>query len=202
MMMERRCAGTTLASTVAAVLALLGPGAACAADEPLTLAREGFFYVGGKLTTVDGRTFMAGQIYVDYRIPAKETHPHPIIMVHGGTRSGTAYFGTPDGREGWAQFFVRQGYAVYVVDQAGRGRSGYLAESYGRWRVPNLEGGERRYLAQEKFKLWPQALRVAQARREITIERGGTVERYEANPMGDVRRQDGFVHRRYLAAWA
>jgi pimeloyl-ACP methyl ester carboxylesterase len=157
MMMERRCAGTTLVSTVAAVLALLGAGAACAADEPLTLAREGFFYVGGKPTTVDGRTFMAGQMYVDYRIPAKQTHPHPIIMVHGGTRSGTTYFGTPDGREGWAQFFVRQGYAVYVVDQPGRGRSGYLVESYGRWRVPDLEGGERRYLAQEKFKLWPQA---------------------------------------------
>ncbi len=56
-------------------------------------------------------------MYVDDPHPAKQTHPYPIIMVHGGSMSGTNYTGTPDGREGWAQYFVRQGYAVYVVDQ-------------------------------------------------------------------------------------
>jgi pimeloyl-ACP methyl ester carboxylesterase len=35
------------------------------------------------------------------------------------------YETTPDGREGWATYFLRQGYPVYVVDQAGRGRSGF-----------------------------------------------------------------------------
>jgi pimeloyl-ACP methyl ester carboxylesterase len=129
-----------------------------AADEPpYTLAREGFFHVGGKPTTVNGRTFMVGQMYVDYRLPAKRTHPYPIIIVHGGTRSATTYFGMPDGREGWAQYFVRQGYAVYVVDQPGRGRSGYHAESYGPSRVADAEGGQRRYLSQARFKHWPQA---------------------------------------------
>ena len=142
----------------ATALAVLSAGTAQAADDPpYTLAREGFFYVGGKPTTVNGRTYMAGQMYVDVRIPAKQTHPYPIIMVHGGTRSATTYFGTPDGREGWAQYFVRQGYAVYVVDQPGRGRSGHLAEPYGPWKVADGEGGQRRYLSQEKFKLWPQA---------------------------------------------
>ena len=47
-------------------------------------------------------------------------------MVHGGSMSGTNFTGTPDGREGWAQYFVRRGYAVYVVDQPGRARSGFL----------------------------------------------------------------------------
>ena len=71
---------------------------------------------------------------------------------------GTTYLGTPDGREGWAQYFVRQGYAVYVVDQPGRGRSGYDTASYGPSRVGNIEEATlRRYLQQEKFKLWPQA---------------------------------------------
>jgi pimeloyl-ACP methyl ester carboxylesterase len=143
---------------VAIALSLLAGGAVGADDDPpYALAREGFFYIGGKPTTVDGRTYITGQMYVDFRLPAKPTHPYPIIMVHGGTRSATTYFGTPDGREGWAQYFVRQGYAVYVVDQPGRGRSGYLVESYGPWKVPDGEGGQRRYLAQEKFKLWPQA---------------------------------------------
>ena len=144
-------------ATAAALLAVAASVAHAADDPPYTLTREGFFYVGGKPTVVNGRTYMAGQMYVDVRIPAKQTQPYPIIMVHGGTRSATTFFGTPDGREGWAQYFVRQGYAVYVVDQPGRGRSGYLAESYGPWKVPDGDGGQRRYLSQAKYKLWPQA---------------------------------------------
>ena len=64
-------------------------GAAKADDPPYALAREGFFYVGGKPVTVGGRTYISGQMYVDVRIPAKQTHPFPVIMVHGGTRSAT-----------------------------------------------------------------------------------------------------------------
>ena len=33
-----------------------------AAEPPLSLARDGFFYVGGKLTTVDGKQFMTGRM--------------------------------------------------------------------------------------------------------------------------------------------
>ena len=40
------------------------------ADEPLVLARDGFFYVGGKTMTVQGREFVYGQMYVEIRIPA------------------------------------------------------------------------------------------------------------------------------------
>src|SRR5437763_13630169 len=100
-------------------------------DPPLNLARDGFFYVGGKPTTINGKTYVAGQMYVEMRIPQKQTHPYPIVMVHGGTRSGTTYTGTPDGRESWAQYFSRRGYAAYVVDQPGRGPPGYVAEVYG-----------------------------------------------------------------------
>jgi pimeloyl-ACP methyl ester carboxylesterase len=153
--LSRNC--TLAVAAIAALLAVAAGVVQAADDPPYALAREGFFYIGGKPATINGRSYMAGQMYVDVRIPARQTHPYPIIMVHGGTRSGTTYLGTPDGREGWAQYFVRQGYAVYVVDQPGRGRSGYLAESYGPWKVPDGEGGQRRYLSQAKYKLWPQA---------------------------------------------
>ena len=126
-------------------------------DPPYALASEGYFYVGGKLADVGGHSYVIDQMYVEFRIPAQRTHPFPIVMVHGGTRSGTTFTGTPDGREGWAQYFARRGYAVYVVDQPGRGRSGYAAESYGPSRVADMAGGQQRYLSQEKFKLWPQA---------------------------------------------
>jgi pimeloyl-ACP methyl ester carboxylesterase len=95
-------------------------------------------------------------MYVEMRIPAKQTHRFPIIMVHGGTRTGTTYTGTPDGRESWAQYFARRGYAVYVVDQPGRGRSGYSTEAYGPQTLADGESGQRRYLQQEKILLWPQ----------------------------------------------
>src|SRR5262249_19231092 len=117
---DRTCA-PCVAALAAAVAASVVAGSAYADDGPLVLARDGFFYVGGRTTVVDGRPYVSHQMYVEVRIPAKQTHRYPVIMVHGGTMSGTNYTGTPDGREGWAQDFVRQGYAVYVVDQPGRG---------------------------------------------------------------------------------
>ena len=112
--------------SIAALTALtLLTTAKAKADDPLVLARDGFMYVGGKTMQVDGREYFYGQMYVEIRIPAKQTHPYPIIMVHGGSMSGTNFTGTPDGREGWAQYFLRRGHAVYVVDQVARGRSAH-----------------------------------------------------------------------------
>ena len=121
------------------------------------LARDGFMYVGGKTMPVDGHDYFYGQMYVEIKIPAQQTHPYPIIMVHGGSMSGTNYTGTPDGREGWAQYFVRQGYAVYVVDQPGRGRSGFLTAATGPMQQLARDNSASRFVSQEKFKLWPQA---------------------------------------------
>src|ERR1700737_4334522 len=39
-------------------------------DPPLSLARDGFFYVGGKNIAVNGRTHVVNQMYVEMRIPA------------------------------------------------------------------------------------------------------------------------------------
>jgi pimeloyl-ACP methyl ester carboxylesterase len=144
-------------SSACAVAAFMLASATAVAAEDLVLARDGFFHVGGKPTMVDGREYISGQMYVEVRIPARKTKPYPIIMVHGGTMSGTNFTGTPDGREGWAQYFVRQGYAVYVVDQPGRGRSGYLSGAYGPSRNVLRSNSASRFVSQEKSKLWPQA---------------------------------------------
>src|SRR4249920_240165 len=141
------------------ILSFLASRPAQAADEdpPLNLARDGFFSVGGETSTINGKSYVVGQMYVEMRIPQKQTHPYPIVMVHGDTRSGTTFTGTPDGRESWAQYFARRGYAVYVVDQPGRGRSGYVAEVYGPPRLADANSAQTRYLQQAKYKLWPQA---------------------------------------------
>jgi hypothetical protein len=65
-------------------------------------------------------------MYVQFQIPAKKYGAAwPVIMVHGSSHTGACLEATPDGREGWYPYFVRKGVPSYVVDQAGRGRSGF-----------------------------------------------------------------------------
>jgi pimeloyl-ACP methyl ester carboxylesterase len=129
---------------------------------PLSIARQGWFFVGGRYVKDAGGTFMAGQMYVDYQIPARCTHPYPIVMWHGNGQSGCNFTGTPDGREGWAQYFLRRGYAVYIVDQPGRGRSGYYTDVCGVQSVQHRSAVEARFTAPERSKWWPQARRHTQ----------------------------------------
>jgi len=124
---------------------------------PLEIAREGYLFAGGKYTTVNDAKGMSGQIYAEFQIPVHQRHPYPIVFIHGGGQTGTNFTGTPDGRVGWAQFFLREGYAVYVVDQAGRGRSAYLNGLYGPQTTSNLEFVQQRFTASENYNLWPQA---------------------------------------------
>ena len=72
--------------------------------EPLSIARQGYLFAGGKYSTVNGRQVMSGQLYAEFQIPARQSHPWPIVMVHGGAQSGTNFSGTPDGRANHRQF--------------------------------------------------------------------------------------------------
>ena len=139
------------------VLAAAGIVALQAANEatpaPLAIAKQGYFYVGGR--TVSGLT--VDEMFVQYQIPAKVTAPYPIVMIHGNFQNGSNFLGTPDDREGWAEYFVRRGYAVYVMDQAARGRSIYNPEADGPVAYPKAESIERQFTAIEKYNIWPQA---------------------------------------------
>src|SRR5580765_397779 len=111
---------------------------------PLTIEDQGSFFIGGvpKITDYAGPAPAAGtpaasaapaphqitigQMYVEFEIPAnKYGAGWPVIMVHGSSHTGACLESTPDGREGWYPYFVRHGVPTYVVDQAGRGRSGF-----------------------------------------------------------------------------
>jgi pimeloyl-ACP methyl ester carboxylesterase len=136
---------------------LTAPLARAQDQGPLVLKTSSYFFVGGKIDqSVDGSP-MVGQMYVEFMIPEHQTHPYPVVMVHGGNQTGTNFTGTPDGREGWAQYFVRRGYAVYVVDQVARGRSAYWSEVYGHLPASRLAFVEQRFVAPEAKPMWPQA---------------------------------------------
>jgi pimeloyl-ACP methyl ester carboxylesterase len=133
-----------------------------AADSVATLAirSQGYFYVGGQYDNPANPTFMSGQMYVEYQIP--DTPPkYPIILVHGGSHTGASWQSTPDGRPGWADFFLQHGWPVYVVDQPGRGRSTYSASAYGPLSPPTTpKSAADRWAASEKGDRgtqWPQA---------------------------------------------
>ena len=114
---------------------------------PLTIQSQGSFFIGGTVHHVDSLSgvetgpdvtrqgdITTGQMYVQYQVPAAAKHL-PVIMVHGGGLSGQAYDTTPAGRMGWSEYFLRAGRPVYVVDQAGRGRSGFDGSPYNQARL-------------------------------------------------------------------
>jgi pimeloyl-ACP methyl ester carboxylesterase len=127
------------------------------AEEPLAIAKQGYFFVGGKYSTVGNKQVMNGQIYVEYQIPRKRTQAYPLVIVPGAAQTATNFNGTPDGREGWTQHFLRRGYAVYIVEQPGRGRSSYQPDTDGTQGYPEVLRVQQRFTAPEKFNLWPQA---------------------------------------------
>ena len=106
----------------------------------------GSFHVGGRTVSVSGKEkrmvrytadmeleydpngdFLIEQVYVQYFIPVEQTFPHPLVLLHGGGLTGACWETTPDGRPGWLHDFLRQGFAVYVIDNVERGRSGFCA---------------------------------------------------------------------------
>ena len=109
---------------------------------PLTIEDQGSFFVGGVTKITDHASvpplpaaptpppdaphqITIGQMYVQFQIPARKYGGWPVIMVHGSSHTAAALESTPDGREGWYPYFVRKGVPSYVVDQSGRGRSGF-----------------------------------------------------------------------------
>jgi hypothetical protein len=134
----------------ALLLAVLAPSASAQAlgqgrqgaftSGPLNLKDQGSFFVGGvpkttmyasNSTAGANASIMIGQMYVQFQIPQgwnpnqTSRGRYPVIMVHGSTHTGAALESTPAYTEGWGPYYVRKGLPVFIVDQAGRGRSGF-----------------------------------------------------------------------------
>jgi hypothetical protein len=124
---------------------------------PLQVCDQGAFFVGGvpKVTNFAASAVMEGapeqliigQAYVQFQVPKKHRR-WPLVMVHGSGYTGAALDATPDGREGWFAHAVRNHLATFVMDQPGRGRSGFDRSVFHEARVtgnlsliPTLGGG-------------------------------------------------------------
>lgn len=100
---------------------------------PISLRDQGFLWVGVRTKAIEtpGRaggppqagTSIDGQMHVGFQLVANKRHPYPLVLVHGGGGQATDWMGTPDGRDGWLDYFLAAGFDVYFVDRPAHGRS-------------------------------------------------------------------------------
>ncbi len=127
----------------------------------LNVVEIGSFHVGGRLVEISNKPvksvvfspgsapalidpngkYLVEQMYVQYFTPQILKSKLPILLWHGGGLTGVTYETTPDGREGWQQFFIRNGWKTYVSDAVERGRSG--------WASPDIWPSEPQFLTVE-----------------------------------------------------
>ena len=89
------------------------------------LAKKSIFYVGGSYAGDPGKRHMSNQMYVEAYEPVAVTHPYPVLMLHGAGQTNVNWLITPDGRMGWADYFISKGYRVFLAEQPARGRSAW-----------------------------------------------------------------------------
>jgi pimeloyl-ACP methyl ester carboxylesterase len=126
------------------------------------VAKQGYFFTGGEYRPAKDGNVMVGQMFVQYQIPHHRTSKYPIVMIHGGGQSGTNFLGTPDDRPGWADYFLKRGYPVYVVDAPARARSAGSVEVLGAPSRRAAQWVSDRFTAPERKPLYPQAAKHSQ----------------------------------------
>lgn len=122
--------------------------------------RRGHFWIPGDRIEQEGLTYQRGPMYVEWEAPEKISYPYPVVLMHGGGFQGTEWFDTPDGRPGWAQRFVENGYVVLVIDRPGHGRSPFHVKTTGEMGPAfSYESGQQIYFpgTDKRHTQWPFA---------------------------------------------
>jgi hypothetical protein len=138
-------------------------------------ASRSYFYVGGSYVTTSTGTLFENQMYVEKLSPIEPSQPYPLVFIHGQAQTGTVrqisrilptfiltvalqnWLNKPDGGAGWATYFLKQGYTIYIIDQTERARSAWNPSGNTTQTTYSAEIIEERFTAPEKFNLWPQA---------------------------------------------
>ncbi|MBR1734929.1 MAG: alpha/beta fold hydrolase [Alphaproteobacteria bacterium] len=101
----------------------------------IVIKKQGSFFVGGKSVKIDGKfnskdwwkqkgqTRHGDHAYVFFQIP-EHSRKYSVVFLHGASQSGKCWETTPDGREGFQEIFLRNGYSTYIVDRPRCGRAG------------------------------------------------------------------------------
>ncbi len=107
-------------------------------NAPLVIASQGWFSAGGKVANAPGEFTDVyktdGQtIHYDHAVAYYQKPENPkklsMVFLHGNTQTGRCWSTTPDGREGWDEYFLRRGFSTYLIDQPRRGQAARNAET-------------------------------------------------------------------------
>lgn len=111
-------------------------------QSPVPLRGMGSCYLGGRTARVESHPdafirngedtlqweqqghFSVGQLYAQVFLPLHARQNATLVFWHGGGLSGTQWEATPDGRAGWLQCALADGFDSIVCDAAERGRAG------------------------------------------------------------------------------
>src|SRR6185312_6686280 len=116
-MLTRREFGAAVAGAV--VAQALRPASAQSGAGTLDVAEWSYWFYGVERAKLARGTVVDGsQMYVERWIPRQQRHPYPVVLIHGGYGQGSDWLT-------WVNAFLRQGYAVHVVDRPGQGRNPY-----------------------------------------------------------------------------
>ncbi|KAJ7229045.1 Alpha/Beta hydrolase protein [Mycena pura] len=127
-------------------------------DQLGTLHRRTYLYVGQTFLPGQNSSIAANQMYVERLTPAEVTQPLPILIIHGQGMTGSNFLNTPDGRLGWADYLLSQGYELYIVDQPSRGRSPWQPGVNGPLVPFDTLTVESHFTAVQLYRLWPEAI--------------------------------------------
>lgn len=103
----------------------------------MEVKKQGVFSAGGTVRTSEGvfnpenqweetgagQTAHVDHANVFFQIPAK-VKGLPIVFLHGYGQSRVGWMTTPDGREGWSDYFLKEGHPVFLADEPHRGAAG------------------------------------------------------------------------------
>jgi pimeloyl-ACP methyl ester carboxylesterase len=114
-------------------------------------ARDVQFTPGGPIARIDPNgTFLVEHMYAQWFEPRWKRGAAPLVLMHGGGMTGVSFETTPDGRDGWLNFFLRRGWTVHNADAVERGRAGWA-------QFPDIFRGDPVFLAQqdpfERFRI-------------------------------------------------
>lgn len=87
----------------------------------MALHTRKYFYVGGTYVLHGSSSIHHGQMYVEHLTPEQVTRSIPILFIHGNGMTGTNWLNTPDGRPGWSDYFLNEGYEVKSPPTGGKG---------------------------------------------------------------------------------
>jgi hypothetical protein len=164
---HQRLVGVSILIAALGVTAVAFAGPPQQAKSNIVLADQGSFLVGGNVVTnpgvfdpvnptTDGQTIHGDAAYVQYQIPPNARNL-PLVMWHGGGQFSKTWETTPDGRDGFQNIFIRQGWSTYIFDQPHRGRSGRATtNSTGINAVPGPSTtGEQGIFVRFRIGIWP-----------------------------------------------